>query len=172
MTLTHSTFPQYHRRATRRPAHHEFLRERSYGDACCRGCRAVHHNKRWTLDDDLRLRFVARPTTSLVLCPGCLAVQNERVDGVLLITSPRLLELKEELTRLIRHEVALEQEKNPAARVVDALESPDVFEVRTSTQFLAMRLGHAIRDAFHGHLGVKRLRRTPFVRVHWEDAHG
>jgi hypothetical protein len=168
MTIPHTSSPQYYRTATRRPPHHEFVRERCIGDACCRACRAVHHNKRWALDDDLRLALLVKPSTSLVLCPGCEAVQRDHVDGVLVLESPHLSQLKDALAHLIRHEVRLEQQKNPTSRVVDTLEDSQRIELQTSTRFLALRVAQAVEKAMGGRLVIQRLRRRSFVRIYWK----
>lgn len=170
MTMSYTSLIPGGRRATRRPPHHEFARERSFGDACCRGCRAVHHNKRWALDDHLRLQLLVHPGTALVLCPGCEAVQRDHVDGVLVLESPHLPRLKEGLAHLVRHEVAMEQEKNPLSRVVDTLETDQRIEIQTSTRFLAQRLALAVEKAYGGSLEIKRLRRRAFVRLYWKHA--
>lgn len=45
--------------------------------------------------------------------------------------------------------------------------SGEGFEITTTTEFLATRLGHAVDDAYKGTLSIDKLEREAFTRVTW-----
>jgi NMD protein affecting ribosome stability and mRNA decay len=140
------------------------------GVAVCTRCHAVHDKKRWAFDEGTYQRLAGeQPPVNGVLCPGCRAVEERRVAGILTLRSPQIAEHATEMLHRLQHEADAEKQKNALSRIIHIEQHRDEIVVQTTTIFLATRLGHAIHHAFHGELDISKPPKADFVRVTWHD---
>jgi hypothetical protein len=72
-----------------------------------------------------------------------------------------------EIERLIRSEARRAAEDNPLGRIVRFDRSPAGFLVRTTTEHLAKRSGHALHKALHGSVRYRFSHENKFAHVTW-----
>lgn len=155
-----------HTEAERYPRR-EFTYQEIEGPAVCKKCRAVHRDKHWALDDEAATALLEQPGMQQTVCPGCLAVAEQRADGWLTLRGAFASTRVDDLERLMRSEEHQEMRKNPLARIISIERHADGLDVATTTQFLARHLGRHLQKAFGGDLVIDKLPREAFVRVRW-----
>lgn len=146
----------------------EFAQPERKGPTMCRRRGAVHLNKRWTLafgTTEMPAGYVAD-----TLCPGCVALQSGRVDGVVVLEVAWPQQRVSEILRLLQHVERHEREKNSLSRIASLVVRPRRVEIHTTTDFLAGQLGRAVEKACGGSLHIQHLPGEKFARVHWEPA--
>jgi len=146
----------------------EFVHEGAEGAAICKKCNAVHMNKRWFYDDKKYKELAADKRVFKTICLGCQMVDQKHVDGLLTMHSSKIKENKNQVLNLIMNEAEKEIQKNPTSRIVAIEHKGEDMIIYTTTQFLAMTLGHAVKAAYKGKLVIQKLQREKFVRVKWE----
>jgi hypothetical protein len=136
----------------------------------CSSCGALYRNRRWTIGGDVAT-LLSRPSSdrpALVVCPACLAKAAGRFSGEVRISGAFVAAHHDEIVTLLHTEGNRAAEDNPLARVVD-LQSPsaDHIVVRTTTEHLAQRLGHALQKAFDGDVHYGFSHENKFAHVTW-----
>jgi hypothetical protein len=137
------------------------------GTIVCPRCHAISLQKRWFLDEGRYQLLRDRPTTRLVVCPGCRRIERHEYQGEVTLESPLLARNKVQALHLIYHEEAKARQDNPISRLAAVQDHGDRIEVSTTTRFLAEQIGRAFHKSFKGSLAVQRLPEEEFVRVRW-----
>lgn len=146
----------------------EFKHEVAEGVAVCKKCNAVHMNKRWFYDNKKYALLAADKGVFKTICLGCQMVDQKHVDGLFTLHSPKIKTDKNQVINLIKNEAEKEIQKNPTSRIVAMEHKGEDLIIYTTTQFLAMTLGHAVKRAYKGKLEIQKLQREKFVRVKWQ----
>lgn len=135
------------------------------GTLVCAKCGAGYHDKHWYSEDQsLRHDMIIEAET---LCPGCYRVENKICNGTVVIEGAELKTIREELLRVIdrvSHECWLD---NPTSRLFDLTVQKYKIELRTTTVWLATRIGKSLKKIYDGVLEIKRSPEKDSVYVHW-----
>lgn len=140
------------------------------GNLICKQCRASYHDKHWYSEDQSLKRGFAQDTTE-TLCPGCDRVEKQICNGTVIIEGPELEKIREELLRVVdrvAHECWLD---NPTSRMFDLTENDGKIEFKTTTEWLATRIGKSLKKTYNGVLEIKRSPEKDLVRIHWFACH-
>jgi len=168
MTRGQKGTPEISRRKTGRELpRREFGKMVHEGLAICKRCRAIYQDKHWFFDEEMAKKLSRDKNIHLVICPGCQSIINRKVDGVVNLKSSLIKEHKDEILNLIHHEEEKEKQKNPISRIVEIESWMDEIIVKTTTQFLARRIGQAVDKAYNGNLEIQKAPREEFTRVNW-----
>lgn len=69
---------------------------------------------------------------------------------------------------LLRNEAERDAQDNPLARIMGWEDAEDQLVVKTTTEHLAQRLGHALEKAFDGKVRYDFSHENKLARVYWE----
>lgn len=137
------------------------------GVLACRHCGAVYLKRRWIPGTDPRAAIAAAAATP-TLCRACSMEAQGLVGGYLTARGSFFVAHRAEIERLLRKECSREMEDNPLGRILEWDRAvPDVLTLSTSTEHLAMRLGHALHKAFKGTVQFGFSHENKFARVTW-----
>jgi NMD protein affecting ribosome stability and mRNA decay len=136
--------------------------------AVCERCHASLRRDHWVYDARRYAETKALPDVHAMLCPGCLRVERRLYEGEVTVRHRWDVFDKEMVLHLIHNEEARLRAANPTARIALIEDRGDELYILTTTQFLAERIGKALRASCHGTLRLSRLPRERFVRVWWE----
>ena len=125
----------------------------------CRGCRAVFTRKTWRRSR--RRTLLALRRGWLGLCPACRQQQSHRGLGHLRLEGTYLEGHAVEVRRRIQNVAARAQHTQPERRLLEIRPHGGGWEVLTTSQELAHRLGRELQKAFGG-----------TVRYAWSDRDG
>lgn len=135
------------------------------GFRVCSQCGAEYHDKHWySADSSLEVPDRVREES---VCPGCYRVEKRIWNGEVLIEGLDKLVSKSELKSLLKrveHECWLD---NPTCRIIGTVETEARLEMKTTTAWLARRLGKEVEKAFNGRLEINELTDKEMVYVHW-----
>jgi len=126
----------------------------------CPGCGAVYHHGRWqwVAPDEAGTRH---------LCPACRRIRDHLPAGVVSLGGPFFADHREEISGLVRQEVAKMEKEHPLHRVMGIEAEGEGLVVETTDVHLPRRLGEAIHRAYGGALTVQYADDERLVRVHW-----
>lgn len=134
--------------------------------AICAECKAVRADNRWTLSPAARKRIHERlPVT---LCPACKRKRDGVPGGYLYLDGQFLLSHREEIERLLRNEAERAAVENALDRIMrfDGRDE-ELLTVTTTTEQMAMRLGHAVERAYGGMVRCGFSHDKEYARVWW-----
>jgi hypothetical protein len=144
--------------------------------AVCQYCGNVYADRRWTrpgeaVEGEKHPHF--RPPQQVV-CPACRAERSGIASGYVHLDGGFLGLHLTEIENLLRNEAERAGEDNPLARIMgidnaDASAASGQCEmtVRTTTEHLAQRLGHALEKAFHGEVRYDFSHENKLAHVWW-----
>src|SRR5574341_13300 len=129
--------------------------------AQCGWCGAIYFKRRWV---EAEAEHGAEPEhwrpARLTTCPACVQVLGGVPSGYVYIEGEFFRTHREDIERLLRNEAQRAAEDHPLARVMSWTGNEDSkLTLSTTTEHLAMRLGHALEKAFDGEVEPGRLRR-------------
>jgi NMD protein affecting ribosome stability and mRNA decay len=136
--------------------------------AICKKCRAVYHNKRWYLDDELYQKKASLKDTERILCPACLKIKDKFPGGVVRLTGEFLYKHKEEIMNLIRNEEERARGFNPLERIMEVSKIKKGMEITTTNEKLAQRIARSLERAYQGSVEYKWSSGTKLLRAEWE----
>jgi hypothetical protein len=137
------------------------------GAYVCEHCRAVYVNRRWTKTMPRR-RAGARPVVlELTVCPACRMAIGRQYAGELRVLGTYAASHRLDVERLLRQEARRAADDNPIARIVAWERSPGRLVLRTTTEHLAKRLGHALHKACSGSVHYEFSHENKFAHVTW-----
>ncbi len=139
------------------------------GRLLCNHCGAIGFHKRWYVDVAESENLKRTGTAQAVLCPGCTRIDEGIHEGEVILESLLLASDKDALMGLIKHTEGKCWHDNPFARIASIAEEGGRMEIRTTTRWLATRIGKELHKAFKGELEIKPIPREKFVRVYWSQ---
>lgn len=139
------------------------------GHLICSQCRAEYHEKHW-YSEDSSLKAPPEQKSKETMCPGCYRVEKRIWHGE--ITAEGLDELGsvdevKSLIKRVEHECWLD---NPTSRISATIYTVGKLEIKTTTEWLAKRIGKELQAAFKGQLEIKESGDKEMVWVHWQAA--
>jgi NMD protein affecting ribosome stability and mRNA decay len=136
--------------------------------AVCKKCRAIYHNKRWYLDDELYQKKASLKETERILCPACLKIKDKFPGGVVTLSGEFLHKHKEEILNLIRNEEERAMGFNPLERIMEVSKIKKGMEITTTNEKLAQRIARSLERAYQGSVEYKWSSGTKLLRAEWE----
>jgi hypothetical protein len=127
----------------------------------CTDCGATYRNGRWRWEN-----LTPKPPPSL--CPACHRVRDHYPAGEILLQGPFVSTHAEEAIQLVRNIERAENADHPLHRVMDIRRTSVGITITTTDIHLPRRIGHALEDAWHGHLTVHYDEAGHFTRVLWD----
>lgn len=138
--------------------------------AVCEGCGNVYVDRRWALPGT-SIESLKHPNfrpAAVVLCPACEIEKAGIAAGYVHLEGRFMLEHWVEIERLLLNETARALVDNPLGRIM-GIESDDEGRttVRTTTEHLAQRLGHALEKAYDGEVRYDFSHENKLAHVWW-----
>ncbi len=135
----------------------------------CPGCRAICRNKRWYMDEKefaaLTRKKAGAPASRH--CPACRKIADGFPGGLVTLRGDFVRKHREEIRNLVRNEEKRAMGFNPLARIIHLKESEDGFEVSTTAEKLAQRIGRGVQKACSGTITYKWSEDSKLLRVNW-----
>ncbi|MFM0511667.1 BCAM0308 family protein [Paraburkholderia sp. RL17-373-BIF-A] len=151
--------PQAHTRDSYR------LPKRSLGASRCPDCGAVYDKGRWT--------WHALPgQMHQLLCPACQRIHEQAPAGEISFHGDYLLNRRDEVLALLRHQADGESEEHPLERIMDVQQDAEHIVVHTTGAHLIRRLGAAMLHAHQGVLELSYRDNEGLLRAHWTRSSG
>ncbi len=138
------------------------------GTAVCKKCRAVYHNKRWSIDEDLYKSKVKEGNVPSIQCPACKKVRDNFPGGILKLKGAFLQDHMNEIMNLVRNEEQRAMGFNPLERIMAISSTGKELEITTTNEKLAQRIGKSIHKAYQGKVAYRWSDDTKLLRAEWE----
>ncbi len=116
----------------------------------CLSCRAIYAKKRWVLDEALFFDIKKKKKFYSQKCPACRKIADKYAMGHVRISGSFVVEHRDEIISLLRSEERHAIDKNPLERIMKIEKRPNGLNVQTTTDSLAMRIGHVLSRAYKG----------------------
>ncbi len=135
------------------------------GTIQCSGCGAFYYRRHWTLvpPGEFSSQVHAHP----VYCPACAKIRDRYPGGEVRLHGMNNSE-RGEIVRILRNEEERARTKNPLERIMRLKAVNGDWNVETTTEKLAQRLGRAVYKARGGSVEYKWSHNNKFVRVSWK----
>ena len=141
--------------------------------AVCALCGALYFKRRWISADHTHVaenRHFRPPIVTT--CPTCIQIQGGTPSGYVFIDGAFFRSHRDSVETLLRNEAERAVEDNPLARIMLWNEdNKQKLTLSTTTEHLAMRLGHALEKAFHGTVEYDFSHENKLARVTWRRDH-
>ena len=138
------------------------------GPAMCRKCQVIYSDKRWRFDEVEACKLAASPRTQKLVCPACQKIRDGYPEGIVTLQWSALKDHEAEIRGLIGNVEARALSVNPLGRVMKIDSQRKDFEVQTTNDRLAQRIGRELVRAFKGKVTYKWAHRDMLVRVTWQ----
>ncbi|MFC1767373.1 BCAM0308 family protein [Candidatus Margulisiibacteriota bacterium] len=133
----------------------------------CPVCKVVYHKKRWLWDDKLLKTAKADKDVSYTKCPACRKIEDKFALGKVYLSGSFVLEHFEELINLLKSEERHAMEKNPLERLMKLEKNGDGIYAETTSDALAMRIGHVLQRAYKGDEDFNFRAGDKFLEIKW-----
>ena len=135
----------------------------------CPECRAICRNKRWYLDEKEFKALTGKKggETASRRCPACRKIADGFIAGLVTLRGGFIREHRKEIRNIVRNEEKRAMGFNPLARIIKFTEVEDGFDVSTTAEKLAQRIGREVYKACSGTLTYKWSADAKLVRVNW-----
>jgi len=134
----------------------------------CTGCKAVFHDQRWYLHDQVPQEELRVKQVGSVLCPACQKVRDRVPGGVVHLAGAFLASHEEEILNLIHNEGNRAMEVNPLERIMDVEKTNHGIDILTTNEKLAQRIGRALHKAYGGSVSYRWSEDNKLARVTWQ----
>jgi NMD protein affecting ribosome stability and mRNA decay len=133
----------------------------------CDRCGAVYVRRRWRTAELAGTALDGRDPI-VTRCPACRQIASGPHQGTLVVRGAFLDAHRDEIEHLLRNEADRAAADNPLARIM-AWETPadDGLRLRTTTEHLAQRLGHALHKAYGGDVQYRFSHENKVADVLW-----
>jgi hypothetical protein len=136
--------------------------------AMCPVCNATYHKKHWSFDANQRLDVLKDKATQKHICPACKKIQDKYAMGKVFLSGSFVNEHVDELISIINSEERHAKEKNPLDRLMSVEKKNNGIYVETTSDALAMRIGHHLKNAYKGSDEEFKFRAgDKFVEIDW-----
>jgi NMD protein affecting ribosome stability and mRNA decay len=136
-------------------------------NSVCKECGRVYTAGRWYFKDQIAEKNASNNQRRDVVCPACRKQRDHVPGGVIKITGGFFDNHREEILNLIRHEEAKAMADNPLERIMAMGSNGNAFEIETTNEKLAQRIGKALHKAYDGRIEYKWSADTKLTRVNW-----
>ncbi len=134
----------------------------------CPVCNAVYHKKHWNFDANLLAEAKKNPELKYHKCPADRKIEDKYAMGKVLLTGGFVVEHLDELISVIKSEERRAIENNPMDRLILVEKRNGGIYAETTSDALAMRIGHHLKEAYKGGKEDFKFRRgDKFVEIDW-----
>ena len=134
----------------------------------CPICSAVYHKKRWTFDSKLLAEAKKNKNVTYNKCPADRKIEDRYAMGKVLLSGSFIMEHMDELMNIIKSEERRAKENNPLDRLIFVEKRNGGIYAETTSDALAMRIGHHLKQAYKGGEENFKFRRgDKFVEIDW-----
>jgi len=138
-------------------------RDRSY----CKKCHAIYHHKHWYFNEEEFEGIQKSNSTPTVLCPACQKILDNFASGIVTLKGGFLKDHKEEILNLIWNEEKRAMGLNPLERIIEVAPQGEGYQVTTTHEKLAQRIGKSLHKAFSGNVAYQWTPQDKMARVSW-----
>lgn len=103
----------------------------------------------------------------MVLCPACAKIADKYASGVVTLQGAFLSQHREEILNLIHNEEKRAMGLNPLERIIEIAPLDGGFQVTTTHEKLAQRIGRSLHKAFSGQVAYRFTPQDKMARVDW-----
>jgi len=134
----------------------------------CPTCNAVYHHKHWHFDPKLLDEAKKNKNVKYHKCPADRKIEDKYAMGKVFLSGSFVTEHTEELINIIKSEERRAKENNPLDRLIFIDKRDGGIYAETTSDALAMRIGHHIKESFKGGKEDFNFRSgDKFVEVFW-----
>ncbi|MBN2333293.1 MAG: ATPase [Deltaproteobacteria bacterium] len=134
----------------------------------CSQCGIVYVKGMWWDDFD-RQQLPTGKELHEVVCPACRRIMDKNPAGYLYLADSEFLRRHAgEIEQLLVNKADQAKTEHPLQRIMTWEKEPPQWEITTTSDHLAVRLGKALNSAFKGNLEVKFSEGLKLTRVYWE----
>lgn len=134
----------------------------------CPVCNAVYHKKHWSFNADLRNEALKNKDTRYQKCPADRKIEDGYAMGKVILSGGFISEHMEELMNVIKSEERRAVENNPMDRLMKLEKKNGGIYVETTSDALAMRIGHHLKESYKGGDEEFKFRSgDKFVEIMW-----
>ena len=137
-------------------------KDRSY----CKRCQAIYHHKHWYFNEE-EIQALQKNGAPTVLCPACKKIEDKFASGIVTLKGAFVLDHREEIVNLIRNEENRAKGLNPLERIIEIQSIGEGFEVTTTHEKLAQRIGKRLHSSFSGNVAYQWTPQDKMARVSW-----
>lgn len=136
------------------------------GYLICKGCLASHHDKHWYTQDETLRRGLPQDAIE-ALCPGCYRIENNIWEGTVEIGGDLDINTRKSIEAMIANVETDCWKDNPASRILKTSEENSKVVIKTTTVWLAKRIGKELEKTFKGNLEMKDSPEKETVFIRW-----
>ncbi|MCL5104830.1 MAG: BCAM0308 family protein [Armatimonadetes bacterium] len=134
----------------------------------CRQCGAFFAAGRWYMKGQHPgMKHDLSSTAHDSLCPACRRFRDTMPGGVLTLSGDFMTNHNDEILNLIRNETNDAMGINPLERIMSMEAVGGDFQITTTNDRLAQRIGKALHKAYNGNIEYKWSGDTKLARVNW-----
>ncbi|MFH1709873.1 MAG: BCAM0308 family protein [bacterium] len=134
----------------------------------CPACNAVYHRKHWRFNDKLLAEAKKNKDVQYHKCPADRKIEDKYAMGKVSLTGSFVTEHMDELMNVIKSEERRAKENNPLDRLIFVDKRNGGIYAETTSDALAMRIGHHLKEAYKGGEENFKFRRgDKFVEIDW-----
>ncbi len=134
----------------------------------CSECNAIYSGQRWYLKEQVDAEKMRHIDVHFTVCPACRKIKDRSPGGIVHITGNFIREHKDDIMNLIHNEGDRAKATNPLERIMGIEGTDGNYEVLTTNEKLAQRIGRALHKAYHGTVVYKWSEDNKLVRVSWQ----
>lgn len=132
----------------------------------CKKCHAIFHHKHWYFNDE-ELMALQQAHAKEVLCPACQKIADKYPSGVVTLKGSFIPEHRDEILNLIKNEEERAMGLNPLERIIEITPQGEGYEVTTTHEKLAQRIGKRLHSSYSGNVAYRWTPQDKMARVSW-----
>jgi NMD protein affecting ribosome stability and mRNA decay len=133
----------------------------------CSVCEAVYYDQRWYLKNQVDTKKLRGQEIHYTVCPACRKTRDRSPGGIVHLSGDFILQHKDDIMNLIRNEGDRAMAINPLERIIDIEGNGAGYNVLTTNERLAQRVGKALHRAYGGDVTYKWSEDNKLARVVW-----
>lgn len=133
----------------------------------CKECGSIFIGNRWYLKSQADQHAVSNHNVHFTTCPACRKTHDRDPGGVVHLSGLFLREHKEDVLNLVRNESDRAMAINPLERIMEIETKDTTYDVLTTNERLAQRIGKALHKAYSGDVTYKWSEDNKLIRVDW-----
>jgi hypothetical protein len=134
---------------TGRRVHDPYISDKAFPEpTVCPVCNAVYHKRRWVFDEKLLAEVKKDKTTQFHKCPADKKIEDHYAMGKIRLSGNFVLTHMDEIINSLKGEEIRAKENNPLDRFILLEKTQDKIYAETTSDALAMRIAHHLKNAF------------------------
>lgn len=134
----------------------------------CSVCEAVYSGQRWYLKEQVNFKKLKNLAIGLTICPACRKIRDNSPGGIVHLSGSFLSRHKDDIINMIRNEGVRAMETNPLERIMDIEGEGTDYNILTTNEKLAQRIGRSLYKAYSGNVKYTWSEDNKLVRVSWK----